>query len=64
MTKEERDNKVMKEALEKILSYKKNPIRRVQYAGSGGYKAPDWIQTKDQIFRVVESALETLKTEV
>lgn len=47
----------LRKVLEKILDYKKNPIRRCQYAGAGGYKAPDWIQTKDAIFDLVEKAL-------
>ena len=47
---------VLKEALKSILEYKKNPIRRNQYAGTS-YKAPDWIQTKDAIFNIAENAL-------
>ncbi len=45
-----------KEALEKILEFEKNPIRRNQYAGTS-YKAPDWIQTKEQIFKIAKEAL-------
>ena len=44
------------EALEKILEFEKNPIRRNQYAGTS-YKAPDWIQTKEEIFKIVKEAL-------
>lgn len=45
-------------ALEEILNFKKNPIRRNQYAGNNGYMAPDWIQTKDKIFEIAKKALD------
>ena len=51
----------LKKALEEILNYKKNPIRRSQYAGAGDYKAPDWIQTKDAIFGIAEKALKNVE---
>lgn len=56
-TKAELEVERLKKALNEILQLKKNPIRRCQYAGAGGYKAPDWIQTKDAIFNIASKAL-------
>ena len=56
-TKVELEVERLKKALDEILQFKKNPIRRCQYAGAVGYEAPDWIQTKDAIFDLVEKAL-------
>ena len=53
----ENENKHLRNVLQKILNYEKNPIRRSQYAGAGNYEAPDWIQTKDAIFDIVKKAL-------
>lgn len=49
--------KELEKALQEILFFKKNPIRRIQYAGCGDYAAPDWIQTKTKIFEIAERAL-------
>lgn len=50
--------KELEKALQEILFFKDNPIRRVQYAGCGDYAAPDWIQVKNKIFKIAERVLE------
>ena len=62
-TEEERiesSNRIQKleAALKQVLEFKKNPVRRNQYAGKPDYKAPDWVATKDRIFEIVEKALQ------
>ena len=55
--KQEQKKLGFESALREILELKKNPIRRVQYAGSGGYKAPDWVATAKYMAELAEHAL-------